>query len=283
MSAISRYDGRTFGPCPYQWRDQPPLSTSLTNEKWKFTGGFFEERDENDHFQEHQASCHARKWPILPSEDYQQARLLTWGSCRFVSSQKKGYPMSGISSLGGSGSNVYAWFSQMVSQTNQETPGITTASDALATASGAGSFADTSSSQSLQSQIRAAILSALQTAEQSGDSTSFQTIIKNAVDQTLQANGIETDQSQGQSQVAGGGMGGMMGMAPPPPPPAADTSTSSTSSSDGTTTDGTASSTTTTTSTDTLNQQIEAAVVSALETAQSSGDSTNFQTIIGKL
>ena len=33
-------------------------------------------------------------------------------------------------------------------------------------------------------------MSALQTAEQSGDSTNFQTVIGNAVQQTLQANGI---------------------------------------------------------------------------------------------
>lgn len=59
-----------------------------------------------------------------------------------------------------------------------------------------------------------AILAALQTAEQSGDSTDFQTVIGNAVEQTLQANGI----------------GGTLSTADP-----ASTSTSSTSSSSGAT------------------------------------------------
>ena len=168
--------------------------------------------------------------------------------------------MSGVSSLGASGANSYAWFSQMISQESQQSPGTTTASSALDTAGGSGSSSDATSSQSLQSQIKAAILSALQTAEQSGDSTSFQTIIKNAVDQTLQANGINIDASQQQSQSAG------------------DSSTSSADST-GSTADTTGSSSTTA-STASLNQQIEAAIVSALQNSEASDDSTSLQTII---
>ena len=51
-------------------------------------------------------------------------------------------------------------------------------------------WTDTESSGSLNQQIETAIVSALQTAEQSGASTDFQTVIGNAVQQTLQANGI---------------------------------------------------------------------------------------------
>jgi hypothetical protein len=126
----------------------------------------------------------------------------------------------------------------------------------------------------LRSQIESSILAALQTAEQSGDSTNFQTIIGNAVQQTLQANGVSTDQFQQQMQSANGDMGGMMGM--PPPSFANDSSTSSTSSSGTTNSPGSSSSTA---STNSLNQQIEAAIVSALQNAQSSGASTDFQTI----
>ena len=88
-------------------------------------------------------------------------------------------------------------------------------SDSSDTASSSGSSGTTSSSQSLQSQIQTAILSALETAEQSGDSTNFQTVIKNAVDQTLQANGITVNQSQQQTEAGDSGLGGTMEHAAP--------------------------------------------------------------------
>jgi hypothetical protein len=112
------------------------------------------------------------------------------------------------------------------------------------TAASAGSSSTTASSNSLNQQIEAAIVSALQTAEQSGDATDFRTVIGNAVQQTLQANGI----------------GGV-------------SSTTDTAS--------TTSSANTTNSLGSLNQQIETAIVSALQTAEQSGASTDFQTVIG--
>ena len=112
------------------------------------------------------------------------------------------------------------------------------------TVTSTGSSSTTASSNSLNQQIEAAIVSALQTAEQSGASTDFRTVIGNAVQQTLQANGI----------------GGV-------------SSTANTASTSG--------SANTTNSSGSLNQQIEAAVVSALQTAEQSGASTDFRTVIG--
>jgi hypothetical protein len=157
------------------------------------------------------------------------------------------------------------------------------ASSSNGTTNSTGSTTSTASMSSLNRQIEAAIVSALQNAQSSGASTGLQTIIGNAVQQTLQANGISADQFGQQTQSADGGMGGMNGMGGmmgmPPPPFANNPSTSNTSSASSAT--SSTSSTTSTASTSSLNQQLEAAILAALQTAEQSGDSTNFQTVIG--
>ena len=134
------------------------------------------------------------------------------------------------------GANQYQWFEQIAAQsvnaTSDSTASTSVTSLTNSTSSTSSTSADgTSSSGSLLDQIKSAITTALETAEQSGDTTNFQTVIKNAVDKTLQANGIDPSQLQQQSQSAGGGMM-PPGFGPPPDATSStgDSSTSSTSS-----------------------------------------------------
>ena len=119
--------------------------------------------------------------------------------------------MSGISSVSGYGTNSYQWlqqiaarFSEQVGETTSASTASTASTDSTnsidstdSTSSSSTSAADTTTStDSLKNQIESAIISALENAEQSGDSTNFQTVVKNAVESTLKANGIDPDQLQ---------------------------------------------------------------------------------------
>jgi hypothetical protein len=155
--------------------------------------------------------------------------------------------MYGISGIGSSGSNPYQWLA-MAGYAQGQSTSTAAASDSTTSSS------STDGQDSLKTQIQSAILSALQTAESSGDTTDFRTIIKDAIDNTLKANGINV--------------------------PSADSSTTSSSTSDTSAASDSTSSSGTTTSSNSLNQQIEAAIVSALQNAQSSGDTTDFGQLI---
>ena len=149
--------------------------------------------------------------------------------------------MSGISSVGGCGSDSYAlWLRQIARQSSGDCSTVQQASSSATAAGAAETTGGSESSDSLDdllSQILAAIQSALQQADTSGsgnDSNDVRQTIKNAIDETLQANGIDPAQFQpgmrppldGTSGTMPSGMGPPPGMAPPagmgPPPDGVD-------------------------------------------------------------
>jgi hypothetical protein len=191
--------------------------------------------------------------------------------------------MSGISSISTYGSNSYDWLQKISNLSTGQSSGTSVAKessseDSLFSALSESGL-DSEELESLNEEIKSSISSALQEAEDSGDTTDFRQIIKDAIDKALEDNGIDMDELTGSTDGSTSGIGGM----PPPPPP----STDSSSSTDSSYTNGT----------DPLSQalesmgitgddltslldQINTAVGTAVQSAEDSGDTTDFQTII---
>jgi len=79
----------------------------------------------------------------------------------------------------------------------------------------------------LMEQIDTAVTAAVEEAQSSGDTTDMRSVVENAIDETLEANGIDPEDVKPE-MPAEGMQGGMM---PPPPPPPADASSNADSSS----------------------------------------------------
>ena len=116
--------------------------------------------------------------------------------------------MSGISSVGSYNPDLYyQQLDQALSQqdaTAADTAAAAASQSTAATADDAASSTGTSSTSgttSLQDQVRTAIISAVQQAENSGDSTDLLTVIAGAVTQTLQNAGIDPSTAADNSSV----------------------------------------------------------------------------------
>ena len=91
--------------------------------------------------------------------------------------------MSSVGGISAYGSNAYLWLQGMFAEQSGQSLATTTVSGTTTnsiTTDNTSSSGGTSSSASLRSQIQSSILAALETAEQSGDPTNFQTIIGSA-------------------------------------------------------------------------------------------------------
>lgn len=135
--------------------------------------------------------------------------------------------MSGISSASGYTSSLYWSQYQATSTSNTRSVGMSGRSgpppvpDFTSALEAVG--VESSEADELQEQLKSAISSAIAEAEESGGTTDLRDVIRNAIDETLKANGIDPEAVEEQMQPPMGGPGGM----PPPPPPEDSTSSDS--------------------------------------------------------
>jgi len=115
--------------------------------------------------------------------------------------------VSGITSISGFNSSAFQWLAQLAAQGGaQQAAGTSVASElpTIGSASNAETTGtDVGSLTALQEAIRSAVLSALQDAEKSGDTTDLMKVIHQAVEQALKDNGIAPDTLKGQTGNVG--------------------------------------------------------------------------------
>lgn len=162
--------------------------------------------------------------------------------------------MSGVSSVGSSGVNPYELLSRIASSgsTSQSTDS-TAESSSLSpfdqflsdfTAELEAQGVDTEALKGLQEEIQTAVSTALEQAEQSGDTSDLRQVVEDTVNETLEANGFDADELLQQMQTAfetvqaeNGTMPpegpGAQGIGPPPPPPPSGGSETDSSTSEG--------------------------------------------------
>ena len=102
--------------------------------------------------------------------------------------------MSGITSIGGNTSDLYnTLLQQALSQQDNSVVDSNAATDSQTTQSSTTDTTntDSQSSNTLKDKIRVAIMSAVQQAEQAGDTSDLLTVISAAVNQTLKDAGID--------------------------------------------------------------------------------------------
>jgi hypothetical protein len=116
---------------------------------------------------------------------------------------------------------------------------------------------DATDATSLDQKIKAAVSAAIQTAENSGDTSDLKSVISGAVDQTLQANGIDPTKLKQQ-------LGAIGGQSQQTNPLTAALEATGLSAADATS----------------ITQKVQAAVSAAIQAAQSSGNTSNLQTVI---
>lgn len=169
--------------------------------------------------------------------------------------------MSGVSGVGNSNANLYELLSRITSSSSATDSTSSTASSDSTTSAAQSPFdqflsdfetelenegVDTEKLKGLQDEIAAAVSTALQQAEESGDTSDLKQVVQDAVNQALEDNGFDATELTQQMQTAldavqanGGSMPpegpGARGIGPPPPPPPSDSSeTDSSTSSDST-------------------------------------------------
>ena len=120
--------------------------------------------------------------------------------------------MSSLNSVSSLNFNPFQYLALLESQAALSGSGTTSTSSASGTTAASAASATTSGTTSLQAQLATAITSAVQTAEQSGNTSNLNSVIQGAVNQVFQENGINpaTLQQDASGQVQG---------APPPSPP----------------------------------------------------------------
>ena len=114
--------------------------------------------------------------------------------------------MSGVNGVTASNADLYQLFAQSVQNTSQANL-VPAASGSGSQATSATTLSSESSSTgvgSLQDQLISAITTAVQNAEQSGNTSDLNSVVKNAVDQVLQNNGIDPSSVAQQAQGAHG-------------------------------------------------------------------------------
>jgi hypothetical protein len=111
--------------------------------------------------------------------------------------------MSGISSIGGYNSDAYyrQLEQQALAQQDAAAADSNAAASAQAAATTAASTPSSSTPTTLKDKIRAAIMSAVHEAENSGGNTDLVSIIRAAVDKALQDAGIDPSTAQDSDQV----------------------------------------------------------------------------------
>ena len=152
--------------------------------------------------------------------------------------------MSGIGSISGSGMDTYALLRQVLNKSNSsdstESTASTTSSSSDASGTGQSDLlkliaelvqpeSDGQQTEPLADQLKTAITTAVQKAQDSGNTSDLKQVIEDAVDQTLKDNGYDPEKLKEELQST---MGSMPDMPPPPPPPDGSNNTNS-SNSDG--------------------------------------------------
>jgi hypothetical protein len=144
-----------------------------------------------------------------------------------------------VGSISGSSSSSYLLLSQISSSSSIQSASSTGTMDGSSgpdfTEALEAVGVDSETADTLQEEIQSAVSAAIAYAQESGDTTDLREVIKSAIDETLEANGLDPAEVMSQMAPPQGGEGGMSaegmgGMAPPPPPPEESSTESDTTS-----------------------------------------------------